>query len=78
MTFQKPADTENTFPCWLVSTNEAPHEMTLYLRLHAEPSAGQAPHLQADVGKDLWRELAAQAQPWRITLDPARILLLEG
>ena len=78
MTFQKPADAENTFPCWLVNSSEAPHEMTLYLRLHAEPSAGQAPHLQADVGKDLWRELAAQAQPWRITLDPARILLLEG
>ncbi len=78
LTFQKPADTENTFPCWLVSTSEAPHEMTLYLRLHAEPTAGQAPHLQADVTKEVWRELAAQAQPWRITLEPPRVLLLEG
>jgi molybdate transport system permease protein len=78
MTFQKPVNTENTFPCWLVSSSEAPHEMTLYLRLHAEPSAGQTPHLQADVTKEAWRDLATQAQPWRITLDPARLLLLEG
>lgn len=78
MVFQKPADTENTFPCWLVTTSEAPHEMTLYLRMHGEPSPGQGPHLQADVSKDVWRDLSKQQQPWRITLDPARLLLLEG
>jgi molybdate transport system permease protein len=76
--FQKPAGTANTFPCWLVSTSEAPHEMTLYLRLHSEPSPGQAPHLQADVSKDVWRDLSNQPQPWRVTLDPARLLPLEG
>jgi molybdate ABC transporter permease protein len=68
---------ENTFPCWLVSTSEAPHEMTLYLRLHAKPESGEAPHLQADVAKDLWRALLLRPQPWNITLDPARLLLLE-
>jgi molybdate transport system permease protein len=78
MVFQNPAATENTFPCWLLTTSEAPHEMTLYLRLHAEPLPGQSPHLQADVTKDVWRELSNQVQPWRITLDPARLLLLEG
>ena len=78
MVFQKPAVTANTFPCWLVSTSEAPHEMTLYLRLHAEPSPGQGPHLQADVAKDVWRDLSQQPLPWRITLDPARVLLLES
>lgn len=76
--FQQTADVENTFLCWLVATSEAPHEMTLYLRLHAAPRAGEAPHLQADVPKDLWRTLSTQPQPWRITLDPARLLLLEG
>lgn len=76
--FQKPAGTENTFPCWLVATSEAPHEMTLYLRLHSEPLRGQAPHLQADVSKDVWRDLSNQPQPWRITLDRTRLLLLEG
>jgi hypothetical protein len=52
--------------------------MTLYLRMHDEPSPGQAPHLQADVSKDVWRDLAKQPQPGHITLDPARLLLLES
>jgi molybdate transport system permease protein len=69
---------DNTFLCWLVSTSEAPHEMTLYLRLHAAPQAGEPPHLQADVPKDYWRSLSAQPQPWQVRLDPARLLLLEG
>jgi hypothetical protein len=52
--------------------------MTLYLRLHSAPLAGDAPHLQADVPKDLWRALSGQPQPWRVRFDPARLLLLEG
>ncbi len=75
--FQQRPDGENSFPCWLVSSSEAPHEMTLYLRLHASPQAGEAAHLQADIPKDLWRTLRAEPQPWQITLDPARLLLLE-
>jgi molybdate ABC transporter permease protein len=78
MLFQKRAGTENTFRCWVMTTSEAPHEMTLYLRLHSKPSPGQAPHLQADVSKDVWRDLSTQPQPWHITLDPTRLLLLEG
>lgn len=76
--FQPGADCENTFPCWLVSTSEAPHEMTLYLRLHACPQPGEPAHLQADVPKDVWRALKEQPQPWRVMLDPARLLLLKG
>jgi hypothetical protein len=34
--------------------------------------------LQADVPKDLWRALSARPLPWRVRLDPARLLLLEG
>ena len=78
ISFNPASDGENTFACWLVSTSEAPHEMTLYLRLHAAPAAGDPPHLQADVPKEIWRALSAQAQPWQVKLDPARLLLLEG
>lgn len=78
LAFQKTGCGENTFPCWLVSTSEAPHEMTLYLRLHAKPVPGQTAHLQADVAKDVWRMLSSQPQPWSVTLDPSRLLLLEG
>ena len=75
--FPEPCSGENTFPCWLVNTSEAPHEMTFYLRLHAQPGPGDARHLQADVPKDLWRILHNRSQPWNILLDPARLLLLE-
>jgi molybdate transport system permease protein len=78
ISFYSAADEENTFACWLVSTSEAPHEMTLYLRLHEAPAAGDLPHMQADVPKDLWRTLSTNPQPWRVWLDPARLLLLEG
>lgn len=76
--FQQTGEGENTFPCWLVAVSEAPHEMTLYLRLHRAPMAGDPPHLQADIPKDAWRSLSTLAQPWHVTLDPARLLLLEG
>lgn len=75
--FEPRASSENTFRCWVVATSEAPHEMTLYLRLHAEPRPGDTAHLQADVPKDLWRRLRVEPQPWNISLDPARLLLLE-
>ena len=74
-----PADNEeNAFPCWLVNTSEAPHEMTIYLRLQVAPQAGEPAHLQADVPKDVWRALSVQPQPWRVKLDPERLLLLHG
>ena len=75
--FQAASTAENTFSCWLVSTSEAPHEMTLYLRLHSAPQPGQQAHLQADIPKELWKALSLQPQPWHISLDPARLLLLE-
>ncbi len=74
--FQAAPGTANTFPCWLVSMSEAPHEMTLYLRLHTKPQTGAVPHVQADLPKDAWRKLQTEPQPWRITLDPERLLLL--
>jgi molybdate transport system permease protein len=76
--FQRASKDPNTFPCWLVSTSEAPHEMTLYLRLHTLPRPGELAHLQADVPKELWRTLNAQPQPWEVKLDPAKLLMLEG
>ena len=73
-----PVKGENTFSCWLVGTSEAPHEVTLYLRLHSAAQPGELPHLQADVPKVLWRQLSVEPLPWRISLDQARLLLLEG
>jgi molybdate transport system permease protein len=75
--FAPPQDAPNVFPCWVVETSEAPHEMTLYLRLHAAPATGDPHPIQADIPKDQWRTLSALPQPWRVQLDPERILLLE-
>lgn len=75
--FQKNAHGANTFPCWLVETSEAPHEMTLYLHLHRPPRPGERHHLQADISKETWHALSSQPQPWKIQIDPARLLLLE-
>jgi molybdate transport system permease protein len=73
---QRQAAGENVFPCWLVETSEAPHEMTLYLRLHREPRAGEKAQIQVDVPKPVWKELARAAQPWAIQLAPENLLLL--
>jgi molybdate transport system permease protein len=61
-----------------MGTSEAPHEMTLYLRLHAPAQGTEPAHLQVDVPKDAWRALRERPQPWQVRLDPARLLLLEG
>jgi molybdate transport system permease protein len=61
-----------------VGTSEAPHEMTLYLRLHAPAQGSEPAHLQVDLGKDAWRTLMDRPQPWQIKMDAARLLLLEG
>jgi molybdate transport system permease protein len=76
--FVKESETPNVYPCWLVNTSEAPHEMTLYLRLHHAPAAGESAHLQADISKDLWRVLSQWSQPWHIQLAPEKVLLLEA
>jgi molybdate transport system permease protein len=66
----------NVFSCWLVGSVESPFEVTLYLRLHAPPAEGEHPHLEAEVSRDQWAELAARSQPWQVGLEPARLLLL--
>jgi len=67
---------ENTFPCWLIRHVESPFEMTLYLRLHAPPQAEDRPHLEAEISHVAWAELVQTPQPWSVTLDPTRLLLL--
>jgi molybdate transport system permease protein len=75
--FEDDAGEENVFPCWLMEVSEAPHEVTLYLRLHAAPRLGDLPHIQADLAKQAWRRLAKRPQPWKIQFDPDRLLLLK-
>lgn len=66
----------NTFPCWLATTRETPHRITLYLKLHHPPAHAADYHLQAEVFKEKWSQLKNQSLPWSIALDPMRIMLL--
>lgn len=68
----------NTFPCWLASTSETPHRMTLFLKLNAAPIDGQDYHVQAEVFKEKWYALKEHSFPWYVRFDPLRLMLLVG
>ncbi|MGP8260437.1 MAG: molybdate ABC transporter permease subunit [Acidobacteriaceae bacterium] len=72
------AEGTNSFPGWLMGTSEAPHEMTLYLRLHAPAQGTEPAHMQVDLPKEAGRALLDRPQPWPVRLAPSRLLLLEG
>ncbi|HEY9672892.1 MAG TPA: molybdate ABC transporter permease subunit [Waterburya sp.] len=77
LTFTSEPNQENTFPCWLATTIETPHRMTLYLKLHSSPASVQDYHLQAEVFKEKWQTLKDRPFPWYIRLDPLRLILME-
>ncbi len=68
---------DNTFPCWLVSTSETPHRMTVFLKFNAPPAHAQDYHIQAEVFKEKWQTLKQKPLPWSVRLDPLRLILLE-
>lgn len=70
------ATVANTFDCWLAATSETPHRMTLYLKLHQPPGNPHDYHLQVEVLKEKWFSLQGQPLPWRVFLDPRRLILL--
>jgi molybdate transport system permease protein len=68
----------NTFPCWLASTSETPHRMTLFLKFNSPAIDAQDYHVQAEVFKEKWFALKAKALPWQVQLDPLRLMLMES
>ncbi|KAM3095641.1 molybdate ABC transporter permease subunit [Phormidesmis sp. 146-12] len=71
-------DQENTFRCWLVSTSETPHRMTVFLKFNPEPTHLQDYHIQAEVFKEKWEILKQKPLPWLVQLDPLRLILLKA
>lgn len=69
---------DNTFRCWLASTSETPHRMTLFLKFSPHPTDPQDYHLQAEIFKEKWEVLKQKPLPWLIQLDPLRLILLEA
>ena len=74
--FPNTDDEANTFPCWLATISETQHRMTLYLKLNQPANNAEDYHLQAEVFKDKWLELKDRPFPWKIQLNPLRIMLL--
>ena len=64
----------NTFPCWLATISETQHRMTLYLKLNQPANHPEDYHLQAEVFKDKWAELKNSPLPWKIQLNPLKII----
>ncbi|NJP21392.1 MAG: molybdate ABC transporter permease subunit [Hydrococcus sp. CRU_1_1] len=75
--FTDNGDCENTFPCWLASTSETPHRMTLYLKLNSSPAYERDYHLQAEVFKEKWIHLKDRPFPWYVQFNPFRLMLMK-
>lgn len=75
--FTKDTQRENTFPCWLVRSNETPHRMTLFLKLNSPANHSHDYDLQAEVYKEKWSTFKDQSFPWYITLDPAQLIFMQ-
>jgi molybdate ABC transporter permease protein len=73
---QPDSSLENLFPCWLASTSETPHRMTLFLKLNTEPQGSQDYHVQAEVFKEKWQSIKDHPFPWYVQFDPLRLILL--
>ena len=78
LSFVSGCDRENTFACWIASTVETPHRVTLYLKLHSPPNDSQDYHLQAEVFKEKWRAIKDNPFPWYVHLEPIRLILMEA
>ncbi|MEG4007036.1 molybdate ABC transporter permease subunit [Microcoleus sp. Pol11C1] len=76
--FVSGCDRENTFACWIASTVESPHRVTLYLKLHSPPNDSQDYHLQAEVFKENWRPIKDNHFPWYVHFEPIRLILMEA
>jgi len=68
----------NVFPCWLASTSETPHRMTLFLTLNAKPKDTQDYQVQAEVFKERWQAIKDCPFPWYVHFDPLRLILMVG
>ncbi|MEG4586196.1 molybdate ABC transporter permease subunit [Microcoleus sp. MOSTC5] len=78
LSFVSGCDRENTFACWIASTVETPHRVTLYLKLHSPPNDSQDYHLQAEVFKEKWRAIKDNPFPWYVHFEPIRLILMEA
>ncbi|MBE7381102.1 MAG: sulfate/molybdate ABC transporter ATP-binding protein [Leptolyngbya sp. SIO1E4] len=66
----------NTFPGWLAMSTETQHRVTLYIKLHGEPTSPQDYHLQAEIYRDKWESLKRRPFPWQVRLAPHSLITM--
>ena len=76
ISFKTAVDQLNSFPCWVVEASETPHRITLFLKLHSPPDGSGHYHLQAELFKEKWLTLKFLPMPWRVCLQPNRLILM--
>ncbi|MEO1299954.1 MAG: hypothetical protein AAFW75_30125, partial [Cyanobacteria bacterium J06636_16] len=74
--FPKRDTQSNTFPGWLTMVSETQHRVSLYIKLHSEPTSPQDYHLQAEVYREKWDLLCSRPFPWNIRLDPVNLIMM--
>jgi len=68
---------ENVFNCWPSFVNDTPFRNTVYLTLERQPSGSGDYHLQWEMPRERWLELKDQPLPWKICLEPDKIMTLK-
>ncbi len=67
---------KNVFEVWPVYTNEAPFRITVYLsRMQPAPDSRDY-ELQWELSKDRWMELKNRPLPWKVYLNPEKLIYI--
>lgn len=68
-------DVVNVFEAWPSSISEAPFKVTVYLSLGHQSNNIDDFQLQWIITKEEWNELKDKPYPWKICLDPKKLLI---
>jgi molybdate transport system ATP-binding protein len=68
---------QNVFACWPSFVSEGPFRVTIYLSIGKEASNSEDYNLQWEASKEKWLELKEQPIPWRIYLDPVKLMAFD-
>lgn len=71
------SDQFNIFEGWLCSKSEAPNKVSIYLSIGNAPKDSDDFQLQWEMTKEEWNIMSVQPQPWKICIEPDKILMLE-
>ncbi|MCX7708998.1 MAG: sulfate/molybdate ABC transporter ATP-binding protein [Clostridia bacterium] len=66
----------NTFPCQVIDAREGPNTVTAYLKINDLGKSDHGYHLQWEISKEKWSEVALQSQPLLIRIKPENLIFM--